>query len=139
LVIFTAHSVPQRVVSEGDPYPDHVVRSASLVATAAGLTSWRVAWQSAGRTPEPWVGPDLLEVLRTVPAEGVGSVVVCPIGFVADHLEILYDLDIEARAAADATGLIFARTASLNDDPELVRTLAAVVRRTDRAAVDSRA
>jgi ferrochelatase len=139
LVIFTAHSIPQRVVSDGDAYPDHVARSASLVAAAAGLTTWRVAWQSAGRTPEPWVGPDLLDVVAGLPSEGVASVVVCPIGFVADHLEVLFDLDIEGRAAADAAGLTFARTASLNDDPEFVQTLAAVVLHADRAGVDARA
>lgn len=132
-VLFTAHSLPERVAAAGDPYPDQLAESAAAVAEAAGLASsgigWRTAWQSAGRTPEPWLGPDLLEVLRSLPAEGVGGVVVCPIGFAADHLEVLYDVDIEARAVAEGVGLAFARTATLNDDGRFVDILADVVRR----------
>ncbi len=130
-VLFTAHSVPRRLVDGGDRYPEHVERSASLVAEAAGIGDWRVAWQSAGRTPEPWVGPDLLATLRGLRAEGVGSVLVCPVGFVSDHLEVLYDLDIEARGVAEEAGLVFARTPSVNDDPRFLRALADVVRNAD--------
>jgi ferrochelatase len=132
-VLFTAHSLPARVVTEGDPYPDQLAASAAMVARAGGLDArgvdWRVAWQSAGRTPEPWIGPDVLEVLGGLGDEGYGAVVICPIGFVADHLEVLYDLDLEARAVAGAAGLAFARTASLNDDPAFLEVLAATVRR----------
>jgi ferrochelatase len=132
VVVFTAHSLPKRVVTAGDPYVDQMEASAALVAEAAHLearhTAWRVAWQSAGRTPEPWIGPDLLSVLRSLPGDGVGAAVVCPIGFVADHLEVLFDLDIEAREVAEKAGLAFARTASLNDDPRFVDILAATVR-----------
>ena len=136
-VLFTAHSLPARVIAAGDPYPDQVMASAAEVAGLAGLerrgVSWEVAWQSAGRTPEPWIGPDLLAVLRRLGAEardaGVeGRVVVCPIGFVADHLEVLYDVDIEARAVAAGEGLAFARTASLNDDPRFCAVVAGSVR-----------
>lgn len=129
-VVFTAHSLPERAVAATDPYPEQVRQSAELVMAAArpggGVTA-RVAWQSAGRTPEPWLGPDLLGMLRALPADGTRAVVVCPIGFVADHLEVLYDVDIEARAAAESVRLEFDRTESLNDDPALVRILATVV------------
>ncbi|MHB1775302.1 MAG: ferrochelatase [Acidimicrobiales bacterium] len=131
-VLFTAHSLPRRVVADGDPYPEQVAASADLVAAAAGLgtagVAWQVAWQSAGRTPDPWLGPDVLEVLRGIALPNRSAVVVCPIGFVADHLEVLYDLDVEARRAADSIGLAFARTESLNDDPAFVALLARVVR-----------
>jgi protoporphyrin/coproporphyrin ferrochelatase len=131
LVLFTAHSVPERAAGT---YPAQLAASAAAVAGAAGLGSkWRVAWQSAGRTPEPWVGPDLLTVVRGLGGDRVDGVVVCPIGFVADHLEVLYDLDVEARQVAESEGLAFARTASLNDDPAFLDLLAGVVR---SAAVD---
>jgi ferrochelatase len=126
-VVFTAHSVPERSLAGGDPYLAQVAESAALVAAAAGVDDFTVAWQSAGRTPDPWVGPALPDVLGDLAAAGVAGVVVCPIGFVADHLEVLYDLDIEARAAAEGLGLQFARTPSLNDDPRFVRVLADAV------------
>jgi len=130
VVIFTAHSVP--VSTEGtDPYEEQVVQSAELVAKAAGLAGpsapWCVAFQSAGRTNQQWLGPALSSRIDELAADGRRAVVVCPIGFVSDHLEILYDLDIEARARAEAAGLAFARTASLNDDPAFVGALADVV------------
>lgn len=130
-VLFTAHSLPQRVVAEGDPYPDQMAASAAAVAAAARLDAvgirWQVAWQSAGRTPEPWIGPDVLATIAELAVEGFDAVVVCPVGFVADHLEILFDLDVEARAEAKRVGVAFARTASLNDDPRFVAILAGVV------------
>ncbi|HVX23686.1 MAG TPA: ferrochelatase [Acidimicrobiales bacterium] len=136
VVVFTAHSLPERVVAAGDPYPEQVAESARAVAEQAGLHEagpragglrWQVAWQSAGRTPDPWLGPDVLDVIRGLPAEGAGAVVVCPIGFVADHLEVLFDLDVEARAVAESVGIAFARTASLNDDAGFLDLLAEVV------------
>jgi len=94
-----------------------------------------VAWQSAGRTPEPWLGPDVRdEVRRLAAAGGTDAVVVCPIGFVADHLEVLYDLDIEVAAVAREGGLAYARTASLNDDPAFIAVLADVVQASDVGA-----
>ena len=131
-MFFTAHSLPQRVVAEGDPYPDQVGESASDIVGLLGLdgtpgVSWAVAWQSAGRTPDPWLGPDLLAEIRRVADEGATSVVVCPVGFVSDHLEILYDLDIEAAGVARSAGVAFARTRSLNDDPRFLDILAGVV------------
>jgi protoporphyrin/coproporphyrin ferrochelatase len=126
-VLFTAHSVPERVVEAGDTYPDQLEQSARLVAEAAGLPAWSVAWQSAGRTAEPWLGPDVNDAITDLAATGVAGVLVCPIGFVSDHLEVLYDLDIEAAATARRCGIAFARTASLNDDPRLGDVLAGAV------------
>jgi ferrochelatase len=126
-VVFTAHSVPKRVVTAGDSYPEQLERSARSVADAAGIRNWSVGWQSAGRTDEEWLGPDINVVIRAIAGAGGGAVVVCPIGFVSDHLEVLYDIDVEARATATRSGLAFARTASLNDDPRLSDVLAGVV------------
>lgn len=131
-LLFTAHSLPERVVAAGDPYPAQVHESAADVAALLELdrwpgVTWSVAWQSAGRTAEAWIGPDLLGELDRLARDGVGTVAVCPVGFVADHLEVLYDLDVEAAAAARRAGLAFARTASLNATPAFVELLARVV------------
>jgi ferrochelatase len=126
-VLFTAHSIPARLVDDGDPYPAQVLESATAIAESAGLVRWSVAWQSAGRTADAWLGPDLRDVIATLPGSGSSAAVVCPVGFVSDHLEVLYDVDIEARAVADDVGIAFARTASLNDDPEFCAVLAGVV------------
>jgi ferrochelatase len=126
-VIFTAHSVPSRAGHEGDPYPDEVTESAKEIAALAGLGHWRVAWQSAGRTADEWLGPDLLGEIRAIAAEGTVAVVVCPVGFVADHLEVLFDLDVEAAAVAASAGIRFARSASLHDDPRFLAVLADAV------------
>ena len=125
--LVTAHSLPQRVLEMADPYPEQLESTAAAVALAAGAGRWQVAWQSAGRTAEPWLGPDVLEAIRAL-AGRVDGVLVCPAGFVSDHLEVLYDLDIEARAVAEAAGLGFRRTESLNDDPRFLAVLAGVVR-----------
>ena len=124
LLLITAHSLPVRVVADGDPYADQLRHSGELVASASGLGRWDVGWQSAGRTSEPWMGPDILDRLRALPSEGVSAVVVCPAGFTSDHLEILYDLDIEASRVAAETGVAFARTTSLNADPRMCAALA---------------
>jgi ferrochelatase len=126
-VVFTAHSLPERILEAGDPYPDELRATAEAVARTAGLARWSIAWQSAGRTADPWIGPDVLEVLPEIAGAGASGVVVCPAGFVADHLEVLYDLDIEAAGAARELRLPFARTASPNADPRLAATLADVV------------
>jgi ferrochelatase len=127
-VLFTAHSLPARIVDMNDPYPDELRASAEAIAARAGVDDWSLGWQSAGRTPEPWLGPDLLESLRTLAAEGVPGVVVCPQGFTSDHLEVLYDVDIEAQRVAHELGLPLARTASINDDPAVMQAVAAAVR-----------
>ena len=126
-VLFTAHSLPTRILEEDDPYPTQLRETAAAVAARTGLEHWSVAWQSAGRTPEPWIGPDVLQALGEQAAAGASAVVVCPAGFVADHLEVLYDLDIEAAARARELGIAFARTASPNADPRLCGALAQVV------------
>ena len=127
-VVFTAHSLPTRILAMGDPYPDQLAETAAAVAAQAGVERWSVGWQSAGRTPEPWIGPDILAVLPTLRDAGAAGVVVCAAGFVSDHLEVLYDLDVEARAAAEAIGLAFTRTPSPNADPGFCATVAGVVR-----------
>ncbi len=127
-VIFTAHSLPERIRESGDTYPEQLAESAELVARNAGLDEWDVAWQSAGRTPEPWLGPDVRDVVRRLGAGGsTDAVVVCPIGFVADHLEVLYDLDVEVAHVAAESGLEYVRTASLNDDPAFIEVLADLI------------
>jgi ferrochelatase len=131
-VLFTAHSLPQRIVEAGDPYPQELRATAEAVAAKAGLgqwSRWAIAWQSAGRTPEPWLGPDILQVIDDLAgsendAGRTQGVLVSAVGFVADHLEVLYDLDIEAAARAHARGLAFARTACVNDDPTVMTALA---------------
>jgi protoporphyrin/coproporphyrin ferrochelatase len=127
-VIFSAHSLPQRVVDVGDTYPEQLQESAVLAAEIAGVASFDVAWQSAGRTSDPWLGPDILDALRQKREDGFTDVVSCPIGFVSDHLEVLFDLDIEAQDVAREIGLNLVRTASLNDDPVFTSILANVIR-----------
>jgi len=126
-VIFTAHSLPVRILQDDDPYPRSLEETAEAVAAAAGIERWSTGWQSAGQTATPWLGPDLLEILPGKREQGVEGVVVCACGFVADHLEVLYDLDIETKQAAQELGLAFARTAMPNDDPPFIATLAGVV------------
>lgn len=131
-VLFTAHSLPQRIIDGGDPYPEELRATAELVAERAGLarwSQWSIAWQSAGRTPEPWIGPDILEVIDQIATtrstdEPIDGVLVSACGFVADHLEVLYDLDIEAAHRAESHGLAFARTACVNDNATVMASLA---------------
>ena len=127
-VLFSAHSLPEKILANGDTYPEQLRDSADRAANLAGVSAWDVVWQSAGRTADPWIGPDILQVLREKRAAGVTDVISCPIGFVADHLEVLFDIDIEAMGVADEVGLNLIRTASLNDDPTFVAILANVVR-----------
>jgi len=125
-VLFTAHSLPERILTTGDPYPSELRSTAELTSAALRLPSsmWSLAWQSAGRTPEPWLGPDILAAMTSVAGEGAPGVLVCPCGFVSDHLEVLYDLDIEAARHAATLGIAFARTASVNDDATVMGALA---------------
>jgi len=129
-VVFTAHSLPARILDDGDPYRDQLLETSRLVAERAGLDSWSFAFQSESRTGEPWLGPDILDELDTLQAKGVERVLVCPIGFVSDHLEILWDLDVEAAERAAELGLDLERIDSLNDDPAFIRGLAELVRQT---------
>ena len=123
-LFFTAHSLPARIIAEGDPYRDQLLHSCGLVASGIDLPEWEFAFQSASHTGEPWLGPDLLEV---VDRSGARDVLVCPIGFAADHLEILYDLDVEAQRFAAEKGIQIRRTRSFNAEPEFIGALAQVV------------
>ncbi|MEO8363570.1 MAG: ferrochelatase [Ilumatobacteraceae bacterium] len=127
-VLFTAHSLPQRVIDGGDPYIEELRSTACAIADNLGLTEgeqWSIAWQSAGRTPEPWIGPDILTVINEMASSCVcDGIVICACGFVADHLEVLYDLDIEARNVAQRQGIAFSRTKCVNDDPTVMTALA---------------
>jgi ferrochelatase len=127
-VIFTAHSVPVRVVECGDPYAGQVDATAAAVAARAGVQRYFRAYQSAGRTPEPWLGPDIAERIRERVAAGARRFLVVPIGFVCDHTEVLFDIDIQAARAARAAGATIRRTQSLNTSPALIRLLEALVR-----------
>lgn len=140
LVIFSAHSLPVRTLDDGAQrcktcdcdascrYVDGLQETADLVAGRAGIDEYVIAWQSAGRTNDPWWGPPVEEMIERAAAGGRTAVVVCSAGFVADHLEILYDLDIEARAIAERGGMRFERTEMPNADPEFLDVLATVVR-----------
>jgi len=122
-VFFTAHSLPARILAEGDVYQDQLLRSCELAAQGFDF-SWEFAYQSASHTGEPWLGPDLLEAVER---SGARSILVCPIGFVADHLEVLYDVDVEALAFCRERGIELRRTQMFNDRPEFIEALAAVV------------
>ncbi|MCS7234386.1 MAG: ferrochelatase [Armatimonadota bacterium] len=122
-VLFTAHSLPERILEWADPYPRTLQESAQALADRVGLPRWRVCYQSAGHTPFRWLGPDILDVLRELAGIGHRQVLAVPVGFVADHLEVLYDLDVEAAELAAELGLVFRRTDSLNTDPEFLEGL----------------
>jgi ferrochelatase len=128
-VVFTAHSLPARILDEGDPYDDQLLETSRAVAQSAGLGDWSFSYQSASPTGEPWLGPDILDHLDDLHARGVDDVLLCPVGFVADHLEIRWDLDTEAQAKAGELGMRLARIGMPNADPAFVATLAAIVRR----------
>lgn len=132
-VLFTAHSLPERIREWQDPYPAQLEETGRLIADQLGLTAWSIAYQSAGRTPEPWLGPDILTKLDQLADAGETRVLVCVVGFVADHLEVLYDIDVEAKAAAMRRGIQLERIAMLNDDPGLVTALADLVHKAFQA------
>jgi len=127
LVVFSAHSLPVRIREWNDPYETQLLESAAMVAKRLALPDWRFAWQSAGGSREPWIGPDILEYLVTLRDEGVHSVLQVPIGFVCDHLEILYDIDIEAKQRARELGMTLERTELPNASADFVSMLAGVV------------
>jgi ferrochelatase len=128
-VVFTAHSLPERILAAGDPYRDQLLETARLVAEMAAVSDWSFAFQSASATGEPWLGPDILEELETLAENGVRHVLVCPVGFVSDHLEIRWDIDVEAVERAQELGMRLARIEMPNADPALVEVLASIVRR----------
>jgi protoporphyrin/coproporphyrin ferrochelatase len=128
-VVFSAHSLPERVLAAGDPYGDQCLETARLVAERAGLADdrWSWAYQSAGRTPEPWAGPDLGEHLEDLAARGMRDVISVPVGFVSDHVELLFDVDVRAAGVARELGMRLERPPALNDDPVFISALAEVV------------
>lgn len=126
-VIFTAHSIPQ-TMADDSPYVSQLTRSAQLVAQEAGAASWRIAYQSRSGSPmDKWLEPDIRDVLHGLPAEGVNEAIVTPIGFLCDHVEVLYDLDVDAANAAKDAGVRMERAAALNDHPLFIRMLADLV------------
>jgi ferrochelatase len=129
-VVFTAHSLPERILASGDPYRDQLLETSRLVAEAAGLGAWSFSFQSESPTGEPWLGPDILDHLESLQRQGVERVLVCPVGFVSDHLEIRWDLDVEAQEKAAELGLRLERIEMPNADPPFVETLGRIVRRT---------
>jgi ferrochelatase len=126
-VVFTAHSLPVRIREWSDPYESELAESSTLVANEAHIGAWRFAWQSAGGTREPWIGPDILDELVVLEREQVRNVLQVPIGFVCDHLEVLYDIDVEAKEKAHALGMRLERTELPNASPAFIRTLVDVV------------
>jgi ferrochelatase len=128
-VIFTAHSLPARILDEGDPYQEELLETARLVADRAGVVDWSFSYQSESPTGEPWLGPDLLDHLTDLDGRGVDRVLVCPIGFVSDHLEIRWDIDVEAAERARELGMGLTRIEMPNADPAFIDVLAAIVRR----------
>jgi ferrochelatase len=126
-VVFTAHSLPARILVEGDPYEQQLHETCRLVAERAGLGDWSFSYQSESPTGEPWLGPDLLDRLAALNAQGVRDVLVCPVGFVSDHLEIRWDIDVEAQERAGELGMTLRRIEMPNADHEFVRALAALV------------
>jgi ferrochelatase len=131
-VLLTAHSLPRRVADLEPEYLAQHRETAELAAREAGLAvgQWRFCWQSAGHEPGEWMTPDFADLMPQLAREGARAVLVAPVQFLADHLEVLYDIDVGARQQAEDAGLSFARIDSLNDDPGLVRALARVARRT---------
>ena len=124
IVLFTAHSLPKRFVEQDDPYWSQLQETSRLVASNAGIMSWDFAFQSAGHPMDAWLGPNIKEKISELSGRGFRELLVCPVGFVSDHLEILYDLDIEAKTYASSLGIRLTRTTSLNDDPELIDAIA---------------
>ncbi len=128
VVVFTAHSLPRKLMEEGDDYEAELQETRELVLRRMKPLRARMAYQSAGRTDEPWLGPSLDETLRELAKSGEKAVLVAPYGFISDHLELLYDLDVEAKETAESLGMAFDRMASLNTDPRFIEAMAAAVR-----------
>jgi protoporphyrin/coproporphyrin ferrochelatase len=128
IVVFTAHSLPLRAVSNDDPYQAQLLETSEIIAKESNVTDWSFAFQSASGPSGTWLGPSLKEKISELSSKGFKQILVCPIGFVSDHLEILYDLDVEAKEYANSQGIALTRTLSLNDDPVFIAAVAAVVR-----------
>ncbi len=126
-VLYTAHSLPEKILEMGDPYANQLRETAEAISNRVGVTNWETGWQSAGQTAVPWLGPDLLDKMQLLKDEGVSNLIISPIGFVSDHLEVLYDIDIEAQNLATELGMHVERTSSLNTDPLFIQALASAI------------
>lgn len=130
IVIFSAHSLPERILKANDPYPEQLQENAQLIAEQAGISNYTIGWQSEGRTPEPWLGPDVQDLTKELAEkEGYRTFIYCPIGFVAEHLEVLYDNDVECKAVTDELGANYYRPKMPNAQPEFIEALSNVVTR----------
>ncbi|NER42105.1 ferrochelatase [Bacillus megaterium NBRC 15308 = ATCC 14581] len=128
VLIVSAHSLPEKIIAAGDPYPNQLQETADLIAQAAGIEHYEIGWQSAGNTPEPWIGPDVQDLTRELHEEkGYTSFVYTPVGFIADHLEVLYDNDYECKVVTDEIGADYYRPEMPNAQPEFIDGLATVV------------
>lgn len=127
-LIVSAHSLPTKIIQEGDPYPDQLQRTADLIAEGAGIQDYEIGWQSEGNTPDPWLGPDVQDLTRDLfEQKGYTTFVYAPVGFVADHLEVLYDNDIECKQVCDEVGASYYRPEMPNANPKFINTLSKVV------------
>ncbi|NIK26991.1 ferrochelatase [Thalassobacillus devorans] len=127
-LIVSAHSLPEKILQGGDPYPDQLKKTADLIAEASGITQYEIGWQSEGNTPDPWLGPDVQDLTRDLYNEkGYRSFVYAPVGFVSDHLEVLYDNDYECKVVCDEVGANYYRPDMPNTHPKFIDTLAKVV------------
>ena len=127
VAVFTAHSLPARILNEGDPYQEQLLRTSELVAQRAGIEQWRFSYQSQSHTGERWLGPDLVDTVEELAAQGHRAILVASVGFIADHLEIFHDIDIEAKEKANSLRIELRRTPMLNADPRLARALYTLV------------
>ncbi|RYL95652.1 ferrochelatase [Sporolactobacillus sp. THM7-4] len=131
VVIFSAHSLPKKILNNGDPYPDQVRETAEEIVRSAGIRHYAEAWQSAGKTPDPWIGPDVLDKIRELRSvDGYRNFIFCPIGFVSEHLEVLYDNDLECRSLVEKLGGKYYRPPMPDTDPQFLDALASSVMKT---------
>jgi ferrochelatase len=123
-VIASAHSLPEKIIAAGDPYPNQLKETADLIATGTGISNYEIGWQSAGNTPEPWIGPDVQDLTRDLYKEhGYKAFIYIPVGFVSDHLEVLYDNDIECKIVTDEVGASYFRPEMPNSNPLFIERL----------------
>lgn len=128
VLIVSAHSLPEKILQDGDPYPDQLAETARLIADESGIDAYEIGWQSEGNTPDPWIGPDVQDLTRDLyEQKGYRTFVYAPVGFVSDHLEVLYDNDYECKVVCDELGAGYYRPEMPNTDPLFIETLAKVV------------
>ncbi|UTR14232.1 ferrochelatase [Salipaludibacillus sp. LMS25] len=131
VVIFSAHSLPEKILKNNDPYPDQLKETARLIAEKANIKNYEIGWQSEGNTPDPWIGPDVQDLTRDLhEKEGYKAYMYCPVGFIADHLEVLYDNDYECKVVTDEVGAGYYRPEMPNAKPEFIQALATVIEKT---------